>query len=107
MTVRIRTLPDALFAHPGTARLTLDASLHGPRVEMSHGELLALGGHSCCQLAIRFHTSEAHMKYFRELMPFQQFEILVWPRVKRMSLLIRFFFIRINELMPSVTRKLH
>jgi len=47
---------------------------------------------------VTFHTSEAHMKYFRELMPFQHFDIVVWPRAKRMSLAVRFFFIRANEL---------
>ncbi|CAK0782375.1 hypothetical protein CCP4SC76_960006 [Gammaproteobacteria bacterium] len=37
------TVINSLLANPGTARLTIDAGLHGPRVEMSHGELLALG----------------------------------------------------------------
>ncbi|MEI6415576.1 MAG: AMP-binding protein, partial [Pseudomonadota bacterium] len=37
------TVLDALFSAPGTARLTIDAGVHGRRVEMSHGELLDLG----------------------------------------------------------------
>lgn len=44
------------------------------------------------------HTSEAHMKFFRELLPFDEFEIVVWPRSNRMSLSLRFFFIRNQEL---------
>lgn len=47
---------------------------------------------------ITLHTSEARMKYFRELLPFDEFEIIVWPRAKRMSLSLRFFFVRSNEL---------
>ncbi|CAK0752397.1 putative Long-chain-fatty-acid--CoA ligase [Gammaproteobacteria bacterium] len=37
------TILDALFTAPGTARITIDAGDHGPRIEMSHAELLALG----------------------------------------------------------------
>jgi acyl-CoA thioesterase FadM len=44
------------------------------------------------------HTSEARMKYFRELLPLEEFEIVVWPRVNRMSLSLRFFFLRGAEL---------
>ena len=48
---------------------------------------------------ITFHTSEAHTKYFRELLPFEEFEIVVWPRAARMSLALRFFFVRNGELL--------
>ncbi|MSU47526.1 MAG: hypothetical protein EXS37_00260 [Opitutus sp.] len=44
------------------------------------------------------HTSEARMKYFRELLPLEEFEIVVWPRANRMSLSLRFFFVRSAEL---------
>jgi len=47
---------------------------------------------------ITLHTSEARMKYFRELLPFEAFEIFVWPRINLMSLSLRFFFIRGCEL---------
>ncbi len=47
---------------------------------------------------ITFHTSEARTKYFRELLPFEEFEIVVWPRAARMSLSLRFFFVRNGEL---------
>ncbi|CAK0773337.1 hypothetical protein CCP4SC76_5740013 [Gammaproteobacteria bacterium] len=57
MKMTPRTVLDAPFSHPGTARLTLDAGLHGPRVEMSYGELLALG----IQSAHRFGHNPDHM----------------------------------------------
>lgn len=44
------------------------------------------------------HTSEAHMKYFRELRPLDDFEIVVWPRAGRMTVSLRFFFVRGNDL---------
>src|SRR5688572_14206282 len=44
------------------------------------------------------HTSEARMKYLSELLPFDDFELVVWPRAKRFSLSLRFFFIRSGEL---------
>ena len=47
---------------------------------------------------LTLHTSEARMKYFRELLPFDEFEIVVWPRIKRMSLSLRFFFARCGTL---------
>ena len=47
---------------------------------------------------VTLHTSEARMKYFQELLPLEWFEIIVWPRAKRMSLSLRFFFIRGDEL---------
>jgi acyl-CoA thioesterase FadM len=47
---------------------------------------------------IILHTSEARMKYLRELKPFEEFEIVIWPRVNRMKLSLRFFFIRAGEL---------
>ena len=58
-------------------------------------ELLAKAGHLD---GITLHTSEARMKYFRELRPLEEFEIVVWPRVSRMSLSLRFFFARRGEL---------
>ena len=58
-------------------------------------ELLAKAGRIN---GISIHTSEARMKYFRELMPLEEFEIVVWPRANRMSLSLRFFFIRGAEL---------
>ena len=47
---------------------------------------------------ITLHTSDARMKYFQELLPLEWFEIILWPRAKRMSLSLRFFFIRGDEL---------
>lgn len=47
---------------------------------------------------LTFHTSEARAKFFRQLLPFDVFEILVWPRVSRMSVSVRFFFIRGSDL---------
>lgn len=58
-------------------------------------ELLAKAG---LPAGITLHTSEARMKYFRELLPFDEFEIIVWPRAKRMSLSLRFFFVRSGAL---------
>jgi len=60
-------------------------------------ELLGCGG---LPEGISFHTSEARMKYFRELLPLERFEIVVWPRIGRMnlSLDLRFFFIRGGDL---------
>lgn len=46
---------------------------------------------------LTLHTSEASMKYFRELLPMEVFEIVVWPRVSRLSLSLRFFFVRARE----------
>ncbi|CAK0744660.1 putative AMP-binding protein [Gammaproteobacteria bacterium] len=37
------TVINSILAAPSKARITIDAGLHGPRVEMSHSELLALG----------------------------------------------------------------
>src|SRR5436305_4852537 len=47
---------------------------------------------------ITLHTSEARMKFFRELRPFEKFEIVVWPCAGRASLSVRFFFLRGGEL---------
>lgn len=47
---------------------------------------------------LTFHTSEARTKFFRQLLPFDSFEILVWPRVHHMSVSVRFFFVRGSEL---------
>ena len=44
------------------------------------------------------HTSEAHMKYLRELAPFDAFELFVWPRLQRRAISLRFFFVRRDEL---------
>lgn len=45
-----------------------------------------------------FHTSEATMKYLRELLPMEEFELFVWPEAKGFSLSLRFFFVRGAEL---------
>ena len=45
------------------------------------------------------HTSEAHMKYLRELAPFDVFEVFVWPRLQRRAISLRFFFVRAEQLM--------
>jgi acyl-CoA thioesterase FadM len=58
-------------------------------------ELLAQAGQL---VGIIPHTSEARMKYLRELHPFDAFEIIVWPRAQAMSLSLRFFFVRDSDL---------
>ena len=35
---------------------------------------------------------------FRELLPLENFEIIVWPRIGRVNLSLRFFFVRSDEL---------
>jgi len=44
------------------------------------------------------HTSEAHMKYLRELAPFDALELFVWPRLQRRAVSLRFFFLRADQL---------
>lgn len=48
--------------------------------------------------SVILHTSEARMKYLRELAPFDVFEVFVWPRLQRLSISLRFFFVRADEL---------
>lgn len=47
--------------------------------------------------ALEMHTSEARIKYLREMRPFERFDLLLWPRVRGLHLSLRFFFLRNEE----------